>query len=114
MSHSTRKATKENSTLTPAARRAVRTLLENPNIAARTFGLLMWPDSFAHRQWAGKGQQGVAQGRAMWLKAGSYLHYLRLPAVRRAHYPGRIAASTRYSIAPGRRTRDTPFGVARV
>lgn len=61
---------------TPAAARAVRLLVEHPGIPARAFGHLMWPGHWAHEQWAGKRKAGVAQGRAMWLKAGSYLNDL--------------------------------------
>ena len=73
----TEKTAKAESPLTPAAGRAIGILVENPGVTARAFGHLMWPGHWAHEQWAGKREAGVAQGRAMWLKAGSYLWHLK-------------------------------------
>lgn len=63
--------------LTPAAERAIGTLVHNPGIPAQKFGLLMWPDSPHHQRWQGRAEQGIAKGRVMWLKAGSYLWHLK-------------------------------------
>jgi hypothetical protein len=62
--------------LTPAARRALRLLVENPGLTARRFGLLMWPNSLHHESWQGSEGQGMAKGCVMWLRAGSYLWHL--------------------------------------
>jgi len=58
--------------LTEKTLKALKILQDNPNIAARRFAKLMWPDSIMHRRVSNTGN-GATTGKAGWLCGGSYL-----------------------------------------
>ena len=59
--------------LTPAQRRALEIVRDNPDIRPRIFANLMWPDSEGHRHHTKCGPRGSTRGGGMRLSAGGYL-----------------------------------------